>query len=81
MKVKISRGKFKGINACADRCGVIAASLQEAIEHFRKVASATTIPFIFLSDGITNEVYCEMLELTAESGVKFSGVQRSCDLA
>jgi tagatose 1,6-diphosphate aldolase len=52
----------------------VAYSLQEAIEHFRKVASATTLPFIFLSGGVTNEVFCEMLELTAESGVKFSGV-------
>ena len=52
----------------------VAYSLQEAIEHFRNAASATNIPFIFLSAGVTNEVFCEMLELTAEAGVKFAGV-------
>ena len=52
----------------------VAYSLKEAIEHFRNAASATSIPFIFLSAGVTNEVFCEMLELTAEAGVKFAGV-------
>src|SRR5438876_3948951 len=52
----------------------VAYSTQEAIEHFRNAASATTMPFIFLSGGATDQVFCEMLELTAEAGVKFSGV-------
>jgi tagatose 1,6-diphosphate aldolase len=52
----------------------VAYSLQEAIGHLRNAASATSIPFIFLSAGVTNEVFCEMLELTAEAGVKFAGV-------
>ena len=52
----------------------VAYSHQEAIEHFRNAASATTMPFIFLSGGATDQVFCEMLELTAEAGVKFSGV-------
>jgi tagatose 1,6-diphosphate aldolase len=52
----------------------VAYSPQEAIEHFRNTASATTMPFIFLSGGATDQVFCEMLELTAEAGVKFSGV-------
>jgi tagatose 1,6-diphosphate aldolase len=52
----------------------VAYSRQEASEHFRTIASATTLPFIFLSAGVTGEVFCEMLELTAEAGVKFSGV-------
>jgi tagatose 1,6-diphosphate aldolase len=52
----------------------VAYLLQEAIEHLRTAASATTLPFIFLSAGVTNEVFCEMLELAAEAGVKFSGV-------
>ena len=49
-------------------------SPQEAIEHFRNAASATTPPFIFLSGGVSDHVFCEMLELTAEAGIKFSGV-------
>src|SRR5438874_13033644 len=52
----------------------VAYTPQEAIEHFRNAASASTLPFIFLSGGATNQVFCEMLELTAEAGIKFSGV-------
>ena len=52
----------------------VAYTPQEAIEHLRNAASATTRPFIFLSGGATNQVFCEMLELTAEAHIKFSGV-------
>jgi tagatose 1,6-diphosphate aldolase len=52
----------------------VAYSRQEAIEHFHNAASATTLPFIYLSAGVTDEVFCEMLELSAEAGVKFAGV-------
>jgi tagatose 1,6-diphosphate aldolase len=52
----------------------VAYSSQEAIEHFRNAASASTLPFIFLSGGVTDQVFCEMLELAAEANVKFSGV-------
>jgi len=48
-------------------------SRQEAIEHFRNAASAASKPFIYLSAGVSNEVFCEMLELAAEAGVKYSG--------
>ncbi len=51
-----------------------AYSRQEAIEHFRNTARATSLPFIYLSGGSNDEVFCEMLELAAEAGVKCSGV-------
>jgi tagatose 1,6-diphosphate aldolase len=51
-----------------------AYSRQDAIEHFRNAASVATRPFIFLSAGSNDEVFCEMLELVAEAGVKFAGV-------
>src|SRR5947199_5675385 len=51
-----------------------AYSRQEAIEHFRTTANATSGPFIYLSGGSTDEVFCEMLELAAEAGVKYAGV-------
>jgi tagatose 1,6-diphosphate aldolase len=51
-----------------------AYSRQEAIEHFRAAASTASRPIIYLSAGATDEVFCEMLELAAEAGVKFSGV-------
>jgi len=47
---------------------------QEAIQHFRTTAQATTKPFIYLSAGVTDEVFCEMLALAAEAGVRYSGV-------
>ncbi len=54
--------------------GETAYSRQEAIEHFRKTAAATDKPFIYLSAGTSNEVFCEMLELAAEVGVHYSGI-------
>ena len=46
-----------------------AYSRVEAIEHFRNATSATSLPFIYLSGGSSDEVFCEMLELAADSGV------------
>jgi tagatose 1,6-diphosphate aldolase len=51
-----------------------AYSHQEAIEHFRNTASATSLPFIYLSGGSSDEVFCAMLELAAEARVKYSGI-------
>lgn len=51
-----------------------AYSRQEAIAHFRDTASATPKPMIYLSSGISDAVFCEMLELAAEAGVKYAGV-------
>lgn len=51
-----------------------AYSRTEAIEHFSNAASATSKPFIYLSAGVTDEVFCEMLELASEAGAKYSGV-------
>lgn len=54
--------------------GEVAYSRQETIEHFRAAASSTSKPFIFLSGGNSNEVFCEMLELAAEANLSFAGV-------
>lgn len=51
-----------------------AYSRQEAIEHFRNAASASSKPLIYLSAGSSDEVFREMLELAAEAGVKYAGV-------
>jgi tagatose 1,6-diphosphate aldolase len=51
-----------------------AYSRQEAIEHCCNAANVTSLPFIYLSAGSSNEVFCDMLELVAEAGVKYSGV-------
>ncbi len=46
----------------------------EAMDHFRAAAAAAGRPFIYLSAGVSNEVFTESLEWAAEAGVNFSGV-------
>jgi len=46
----------------------------EAIAQYRRAAEATHLPFIYLSEGVSNEAFQFALELAAEAGVKFSGV-------
>jgi tagatose 1,6-diphosphate aldolase len=46
----------------------------EALDHFRDAAATTTLPFIYLSAGVSNPVFIETLELAAESGTPFNGV-------
>jgi tagatose 1,6-diphosphate aldolase len=53
---------------------LVAYSREEAREHFRAAAAASRLPFIYLSAGVTNEVFRETLELAAEAGTPFSGV-------
>ena len=54
--------------------GFPAYTRDEAKEHFRKAAAAAKKPFIYLSAGVSNEVFNETLELVAEANVNFSGV-------
>jgi tagatose 1,6-diphosphate aldolase len=49
-------------------------SREEAKEHFRRAAAAARKPFIYLSEGVSNETFSETLELAAEAGANFSGV-------
>jgi tagatose 1,6-diphosphate aldolase len=54
--------------------GVAAYSKAEAMDLFREAASVAQKPFIYLSAGVSDEVFCETLELAAEAGTPFSGV-------
>lgn len=54
--------------------GQSAYSKAEALAHFRTAAGAAGRPFIYLSAGVSNEVFTESLEWAAEAGVNFSGV-------
>jgi tagatose 1,6-diphosphate aldolase len=47
---------------------------QEALDHYRNAATATSKPFIYLSAGVSNPEFIEDLEYAAEAGVKFNGV-------
>ncbi len=54
--------------------GQKAYTREEAKGFFRSAAQASTKPFIYLSAGVTDEVFRETLELAAEAGTPFSGV-------
>jgi len=54
--------------------GEAAYTRKEALELFREAGAGTTLPFIFLSAGVSNPVFIETLELAGESGVEFNGV-------
>jgi tagatose 1,6-diphosphate aldolase len=54
--------------------GEKAYSRDEAKELFQKAAAAAKKPFIYLSAGVTDEVFRETLELAAEADTPFSGV-------
>jgi tagatose 1,6-diphosphate aldolase len=57
---------FKGGEAAYDKAA--------AMNAFRSAAAAAKKPFIYLSAGVTDEVFRESLELAAEAGTPFSGV-------
>jgi len=52
----------------------VAYTRDEAMQHFRDAAAASSKPFIYLSAGVTDAVFRESLELAAEAGTNFSGV-------
>jgi tagatose 1,6-diphosphate aldolase len=54
--------------------GSSAYTRAEALDLFRSAAAETTLPFIYLSAGVSNPVFIETLELAGESGVAFNGV-------
>lgn len=47
---------------------------EEAKAHFRDASVAATKPFIYLSEGVSNELFAATLDLAAEAGATFSGV-------
>jgi tagatose 1,6-diphosphate aldolase len=49
-------------------------SREEAQIHFRRASQATSLPFIYLSEGVSNETFADALAIAAEAGSAFSGV-------
>ncbi len=49
-------------------------SRDDALRLFVEASQASTKPFIYLSAGVSNEIFQETLELAAESGANYSGV-------
>jgi tagatose 1,6-diphosphate aldolase len=54
--------------------GQKAYTKKEAMKLFQETASVSKLPFIYLSAGVSDEVFRETLELAAEAGTPFSGV-------
>lgn len=49
-------------------------SRRDALRLFAEASAAASKPFIYLSAGVSNEIFTETLELAAESGANYSGV-------
>ena len=71
VEVPINMKFVEGAKACA---GQKAYTKAEAMDHFRRAASVSTRPFIYLSAGVSNAEFTESLELAGESRVQFNGV-------
>jgi tagatose 1,6-diphosphate aldolase len=54
--------------------GDFAHSRDEAKNHLRRAGAAAQKPFIYLSEGVSNKMFRDALELAAEAGVRYSGV-------
>jgi len=54
--------------------GDVAYTREEAKGHLRRAAAAARKPFIYLSEGVRNQVFADALELAAEARVCYSGV-------
>ncbi len=71
VEVPVTLAFVKGARSCK---GESVYTREEAKEYFRKAAAVARKPFIYLSAGVSNDTFCETLELAAESGVNFCGV-------
>jgi tagatose 1,6-diphosphate aldolase len=71
VEVPVNMAFVAGTKSCK---GDAAYTRDQAKEHFRHAAAAAKKPFIYLSAGVSNDVFTETLDLAAESGTPFSGV-------
>lgn len=54
--------------------GEVVYSKEEAAKYFKEQSDNTHLPFIFLSAGVTMELFNETLEFASDSGSTFNGV-------
>ena len=71
VEVPVNMAFVAGTRSCK---GDSAYTRDQAKDYFRAAAAVAKKPFIYLSAGVSNEVFSETLELAAESGTNFSGV-------
>jgi len=71
VEVPVNMAYVEGTSTFAGRK---AYSRQDAMAFFKESAAVSKLPFIYLSAGVSDEVFRETLELAAEAGTPFSGV-------
>ncbi len=71
VEVPVNMKYVEGTRAFA---GDAAYSQEDAMRYFRESAAAARKPFIYLSAGVSNELFLETMELAAQAGTPFSGV-------
>jgi tagatose 1,6-diphosphate aldolase len=71
VEVPVNMAFVAGTRACK---GESAYTRDQAKDYFRQAAAGAKKPFIYLSAGVSNEVFSETLDLAAEAGTNFSGV-------
>lgn len=71
VEVPVNMKYVAGTQACT---GESAYSLEEAKRLFKQASDAATKPFIYLSAGVTDEIFRETIALAGESGAEFCGV-------
>ncbi len=59
--------------------GEVVYTKEEAAQHFKDQDAATHLPYIYLSAGVSAELFQETLKFAHEAGAKFNGVL--CGLA
>jgi tagatose 1,6-diphosphate aldolase len=72
VEVPVNMRYVEGTSANKD--GQVAYTREEAKQHFRTAAAASAVPFIYLSAGVSDDVFRETLVLAAEADTPFSGV-------
>lgn len=72
VEVPVNVAYVEGMDA--HQGGETAYSRSAAMELFQSAAAVAKRPFIYLSAGVTDEVFRETLELAAEANTPFSGV-------
>ncbi|AXZ22857.1 tagatose-bisphosphate aldolase [Staphylococcus warneri] len=63
---------MKYVEGFAD--GEVIYTKEEAAQHFRDQEAATNLPYIYLSAGVSAELFQETLKFAHEAGAKFNGV-------
>ncbi len=54
--------------------GEVVYTKEEAAQHFKDQDAATHLPYIYLSAGVSAELFQETLKFAHEAGAKFNGV-------